>query len=110
MNRFQVDELYALIQQLDQLASLEQTIEQSCDASYLYHQRVILPVYLDQAQDNRVSLVLTALPDAAEKVPSSSRKDAMREFESSVLEQLESRTLRKTRENVETSLRLQVFI
>lgn len=113
----EVEQIYSYLYQLKNLCKMQEDIQEACDTSFLYFQRVLLPVYFNQASTAKLpclkmSYMTGAMSDSVDLLSRSDiglREDTFsKSFKADVLDKITSHAIKPICENVETNLRLQV--
>ncbi|KAK6627560.1 hypothetical protein RUM44_010038 [Polyplax serrata] len=107
----EVEHIYSNLQHLNKLCLIQKSVTESCDTSFLYFQRAILPVYFKNVVKSKMprlklSYMLNCLSDSMDFLPK--EHDSVKSFEKDVLSKVRTDAVLPLCENIETNLRLQV--
>lgn len=107
----EIEHIYSNLQHLNKICVIQKTVKESCDTSFLYFQRVILPIYFQNVCTSKtpcmkMSYMLNCMSDSVEFLQSQS--ELSKKFERDTLEQFRNCSILPLCEKVETNLRLQV--
>lgn len=107
----EIDRIYLSLQQLNKICLIQKNIADSCDTSFLYFQRIILPIYFQNAcQPKLIRLKLPYLLDCMSDSIDflKPQKESAEAFENEILVKLKTNAILPLCETVETNLRLLV--
>ena len=105
----EVEQIYLNLQLLNKICLLQKSVTESCDTSFLYFQRVILPIYFQNVCKSKtpclkLNYFLNSMSDSTKFLD----LDSANLFEDDVNNKLTKEALLPLCERVETNLRLQV--
>lgn len=110
----EVEHIYSHLHYLSNICKMQTTIKNACDTSFLYFQRILLPVYFQsickvKTPCLKMCYMLKSMSDSADfLIENQTDKKSLEIFQNDVLIKLKEGAVKPLCESVETNLRIQV--